>query len=137
MLSALITIIVPSTKVLKLRLSVTLNSGAESRRMKSYFWLNEDTPIKNLYELVESLHSMGNNVFKRYVNDKKNDFAEWIKTSLNDHELASQLEKTQDKNETEALILTKLLKEQTSEKHILKFICYPLLRDHVKNEKKV
>jgi len=99
---------------------------------ENYFWLDDNTPIRNLYELVEVLHKMGNITFKDYVNDKKNDFSEWVKNKLNDNELAAQLLKAKDKKETEAVILTKLLKEETTEKNILKFICYPLLKDKTK-----
>ena len=76
---------------------------------------------------------MDNPTFKQYVNEEKNDFSKWIKDIFKDDDLADKLLKTTDKKETVALILMKLLKEQTvSSGTIFKLICYPLLKDKIK-----
>ncbi|MEA2036429.1 MAG: hypothetical protein U9O94_02895 [Nanoarchaeota archaeon] len=92
------------------------------------FWLDEETPVKDLYELVLALHKMNNMAFKNYVDNKKNDFAKWIKNTLREDELSSQLLKAEDKKEAEAVILAKLLKDKGSDKNLLEFICKPLLK---------
>ena len=109
----------------------------EELKPEDYFWLDEKTSIKDLYELVEVLHSMDNLTFRKYVNEEKNDFSKWIRDIFKDEELANNLLKTTDKKEMLALILMKLLKEQGEYSGtILKFICYPLLRDKTNIQQK-
>ncbi|MBW2975366.1 hypothetical protein KY366_06625 [Candidatus Woesearchaeota archaeon] len=105
---------------------------------EKYLWLEENSPVRNLYELVCVLHNMSDLEFKRHVNEERNELGIWAKDKLGDKKLASQLSKAKDKRETEAVILAKLLKEEKTGKNMLRFVCHPLLKNKMrkaKNEK--
>jgi hypothetical protein len=64
--------------------------------------------IKNLRELSKTLDETPEDNFSEHVNDKKNDFANWIKNVLEDNELAEELYKTTDFKRTKQLVSARI-----------------------------
>ncbi|MFH1850205.1 MAG: hypothetical protein ABH879_08575 [archaeon] len=60
-------------------------------RPEQYFFLNDGTSVKNLYELLKSLNTMDDNTFGHHVNEHRNDFGNWIRDVLANSELADQV----------------------------------------------
>lgn len=63
------------------------------------FWTCDGRVVRNIYELADTIESMGDESFVYHVNDdhNKNDFAKWIREVLDDSELARRLEKVRYK----------------------------------------
>lgn len=61
------------------------------------FFLSSGTYIRNLHELYDSLLHMREELFHEHCDDDKNDFYNWVKGAVGDEELASRLEKVQDR----------------------------------------
>ncbi len=63
------------------------------------FWINYGPIINSLSELIEAIEQMKTYTFRYHVNqdNNKNDFADWIRSSLDDNELAMRLEGVMDK----------------------------------------
>jgi len=72
--------------------------------------------IKNLNQLLDVLNDISSESFEHHVNEEKNDFANWIRNSINDDELADILEKTLDFDKTKEIISDRIqLLEKKSE----------------------
>jgi hypothetical protein len=86
-------------------------SGEES------FWVNYGPIINNLTSLVEAIEKMRLYTFRYHVNqdNNKNDFADWIRTSLEDKDLAMRLEGVTDKDK-----YLEILKHRKDELKLLK-----------------
>jgi hypothetical protein len=56
-----------------------------------YFVTQEGVRLGNLKELALHLEDMGDDVYNTHANEEKNDFANWIKDCMNEHELANDL----------------------------------------------
>jgi hypothetical protein len=109
--------------------SAMYEKEAQDLNHDNYFWIDEKSPVKSLSELIPFLHK-GNRI--KNLGGKKEALIKWIGTQLKDHDLASQIEKSRDRKQIEAIILAKLLKDDIAKKHILKYICYPLLKEKTK-----
>lgn len=64
------------------------------------FWLVKGGELKNLEELEKALEMMDDATFSHHVNAEKNDFAGWIRNSVDDDELADTLDKIKTKETT-------------------------------------
>ena len=64
------------------------------------FKFGNGSSISDINGLWNSLGEMDDGTFRSYVNDEKNDFANWVKDVLNDNELAEKLFATKDKGES-------------------------------------
>ena len=60
--------------------------------------------IKNLKELMHVLGDISPDSFAHHVNSERNDFANWIRNSVKDAELADSLEQTTDFEETKRMV---------------------------------
>jgi len=60
---------------------------------KSCFWINNGPVLKNLKDLKKSLLIMSKETFSYHVNKEKNDFAVWVKNTLQDETLSNKLAK--------------------------------------------
>jgi len=81
-----------------------------------YFYLSNGRTIKNVHELVNALVGMTDHTFSCHVNDKKNDFANWIRHVYNDDLLAQKIEHTPNKKLTIKHITDALHNHQFSKK---------------------
>jgi len=70
----------------------------------SIFRVKNGKEIKNIKQLLKVLNSISHTSFSHHVNDEKNDFAAWIRTSVGDPELAEMLEKTTDFKSTKEIL---------------------------------
>ncbi len=73
------------------------------------FFLHDGIRLRNLEDLREELRFMNNEEFLSYVNNEKNDFANWIEYVVGDKELADRLRMTKDKEKTFNLINSRLI----------------------------
>ncbi len=64
---------------------------------QSFFRVIDGTEISSFEGLIESIKSMNDSVFTHHVNDKKNDFYNWIKDVLKMYELAHEIKNIYDK----------------------------------------
>ncbi|MGB9748296.1 MAG: hypothetical protein ACPLWC_00400 [Candidatus Woesearchaeota archaeon] len=55
--------------------------------------------IKSLKELVEELKTMNEELFRKHVNEEKNDFANWIKDVFGEEEIARKIYAINDRQE--------------------------------------
>jgi len=76
-----------------------------------YFILATGAPLKNIKELVDALDYMDQGVFEYHVNSEKNDFAEWIRWSLNEQELADTIRELSTIKETQNTIMKHLVRK--------------------------
>ncbi|MEM3126790.1 MAG: transketolase C-terminal domain-containing protein [Candidatus Woesearchaeota archaeon] len=68
------------------------------------FVLKSGEKIYSLHELYYSLKKMSDDIFNHHVNDKKNDFANWIKDSFKDQKLADAIKKSKTKEAIIAVV---------------------------------
>jgi hypothetical protein len=61
--------------------------------------LSDGTVIKSLHDLQLALMSMPENTFKKHVNNRKNDFSNWVRNAFSDHKLAANLEKSKRRSD--------------------------------------
>lgn len=73
------------------------------------FVFHDGRRIKNLLELSYFLENMSQQDFESFVNDKKNDFANWIEYVLHDKELSDALRLTKKMNITKDIIREKII----------------------------
>jgi hypothetical protein len=74
-----------------------------------YFILVTGVPLKNLKELAASLENMNDWVFNHHVNDARNDFSNWTKEILGEHELSEEIKALKNMREMETKILKHLV----------------------------
>ena len=74
------------------------------------FITNKGKRLETIYDLANEFEVMDENTFRHHVNDNKNDFAEWVATSLKDPILARRLRK-QTKRELMALEILRYIKK--------------------------
>jgi len=77
---------------------------------EQYFVLVTGTPLKNIKELIDALDYMDHWVFEHHVSHNRNDFADWIKWSLQEEELADILHELRTIHETQNAILKYLVR---------------------------
>jgi len=58
---------------------------------ESCFWCCDGRIMKNLSELEKGFNEMTDEAFNYHVNDDKNDFSTWVRESVGDKKLASDL----------------------------------------------
>ena len=75
------------------------------------FYLSNGKKFTNLKGLAKELKGITHDTFKHHVNEEKNDFAKWVKHSLQNDDLAIKIEKRLDKIEIELEILRHLVHE--------------------------
>ncbi len=65
-----------------------------------YFRLNNGRELKNIFDLIDALEKMNDEMFSYHVNTFKNDFANWVKFVFKENELADNLLRTRDRGES-------------------------------------
>lgn len=63
----------------------------EAPTSEQYFYLHNGIPVKNLAELIDQLVNMDQELFSYHVNQKNNDFANWISDVFGAKELARRI----------------------------------------------
>ena len=63
----------------------------EAATTNQYFYLYNGNVLKSLAELMDNLKNMDQEIFGQHVNQKNNDFANWIRDIFGEKELARRL----------------------------------------------
>jgi len=87
----------PSKKAVKTKLKKKLSED-------HYFVLLGGHKIKNVKDLADALEMIDENHFKHHVNDKKNDFANWIRDVFEEFDLAEKVKTAKNKDHTRLII---------------------------------
>jgi hypothetical protein len=66
---------------------------------KKYFWLGNNTVIRNLFELSDALKVIDDKTFEKHVNDKKNDFALWAEENYKNEHLTERIQRAKTKEQ--------------------------------------
>ncbi len=99
-------------KGLGLEFDITVRKKVLGEAPQEYhFVLMDGRRLKSIYDLIDSLEDMAEDTFRHHVNDLKNDFSTWIKDIFEEHGLADELRKIQDKLETQRSLLNHMVKE--------------------------
>ena len=73
------------------------------------FYLSDGRRLKSVYELIDALESMSDEIFKEHVNSAKNDFSSWIKDVFKEPNIAKDLKKIQNRIETQKALMKRLI----------------------------
>lgn len=73
------------------------------------FYLQDGKKLKSVYELIDALEHMSEDIFKQHVNEAKNDFSNWIKDVFEEPHVAKEIKKVQDKIEMQKILMKKLI----------------------------
>ena len=77
-----------------------------------YFMLCSGGIIKNVKELALTLDYLSDEEFNHHVNHERNDFSNWIKDVFKEKELAEHLAATQDKKDSQIIMLKHLINKR-------------------------
>jgi hypothetical protein len=75
------------------------------------FILHDGRQIESLFQLIDELETMGEDVFHHHVNEMKNDFANWARDVFSAHSLAEEMQRMRDRMETQRAVMKHLLRE--------------------------
>ena len=78
---------------------------------KHSFVLHDGRKLRTVYELIDELETMNNDVFKNYVNESKHDFANWLGDVFEAKDLSEEIRKTQNKLDNQRAIMKHLIRE--------------------------
>ncbi len=107
------------------------------------FFMHDGTALRNLEELREEIKFMSEEDFRRYVNDEKNDFANWIEYVIGDKELADRLRLTKDRENAFKLINSRIIflkiKLENQEENEINYVEREIerLKDNINREEKI
>jgi hypothetical protein len=90
--------------------TITTKSLGKAPEEKT-FVLKDGRKLRTLYELVDELETMSEGIFREYVNDMKNDFANWIEGVFGDKALAADLRKIKNRIEAQHALLKHLVRD--------------------------
>jgi len=79
-------------------------------RQEFCFNLADGRQLKNLMELSAALEDMDEATFRHHVNEARNDFANWVKDTMNEAELADKFNAKYTKAEHQIELLKHLIK---------------------------
>ncbi|MBI2142677.1 hypothetical protein HYU15_04300 [Candidatus Woesearchaeota archaeon] len=68
------------------------------------FWLSDGRIIRSAVELADAARTMSDEVYEYHANQRKNDFADWVRDIIKDEELAYAVRKATDKKGLEDAI---------------------------------
>src|SRR3989338_5082186 len=74
-----------------------------------YFFAANGTVARSLPELDQLLENMAADTFQNHVNMSKNDFANWVISSVGDTILGEQLVNVHEKSQMQLLILRRIV----------------------------
>jgi hypothetical protein len=91
---------------------VTVSKKIMGRAPEEYsFVLHDGRKLKTAYELIDELETMSEESFRNYVNDMKNDFANWMRDVFQEKHLADEMIKIRSRVDTQRAILKHLVRE--------------------------
>ena len=75
------------------------------------FVLHDGRKLRSIYELVDELETMNDGMFREYVFENKNYFADWVEHVFSEKGLADELRTTQDRIASQRAILKHIVRE--------------------------
>lgn len=103
-----------SKKVVKPKktVKVTVFSKVLGKAPEKYsFILHDGRKLRTVYELIDELETMNDDVFKDYVNEAKHDFANWLGDVFEAKDLSEEIRKTQNRIDNQRAIMKHLIRE--------------------------
>jgi hypothetical protein len=73
------------------------------------FYLSDGRRLKSVFELVDALEHMSEDMFKEHVNEMKNDFSSWMSDVFKEPNIAKEMKKIQDRIETQKMLMKRLI----------------------------
>ncbi len=96
----------------KVHVEVSIRKNIAGHAPEEYhFVLADGKKLKDMLELVESLEDMTEDVYRHHANEMKNDFSNWIRDIFNEHELADEVARINNKVDTQLAVMKHLLKK--------------------------
>lgn len=100
------------------RVKVTIERKALGKAPERYsFYLQDGRRLESIYELIDELETMSEDMFRRHVDKFNNDFANWIEHVFEEKTLAEELRLIRDRMDTQRALLKHLVRELTKELH--------------------
>ena len=91
---------------------VTVSKKIMGRAPEEYsFVLHDGRKLKTAYELIDELETMSEESFRNYVNEMKNDFANWLRDVFQEKHLADEMLKIRSRADTQRAIQKHLVRE--------------------------
>lgn len=87
---------------------------ANSKHKKTFYLITGET-FSTLESFSKKLLKMSEDVYHHHVTPAKNDFANWVRNSLNDEKLADKIDGHLSKMETEIEVLRHLVHEKKNQ----------------------
>jgi|GEM_PF-1489233 len=83
---------------------------------KLFFWLKSGTGLKSIREMANALTTMGDDEWVYHVNERKNDFSNWIRDVFGERELAEFLRRCRSKAEFQSKLYNHVVREEMRRK---------------------
>jgi len=104
--------VIRATKPRKAIYEVTIRKKILGKAPEEYhFQLKSGEKLESLYDLIDAMTEMSEEVFRHHVNDMRNDFSTWIKDVFDDENLAKEIKYINHKVEAQATLMRKMIKE--------------------------
>ena len=101
----------------KPKVEVTIKRKITGRAPEEYhFVLQDGRKLESVYELIDELETMHEDLWKHHVNEMKNDFANWIEHVFEDKNLAEDLREMEHKMDAQRALLKELVRALVEEK---------------------
>jgi len=98
----------------KPKIEVTIRKNVLGKApQEHHFVLQDGRTVKTVYQLVDELETMSEEMFRHHVNDFKNDFANWIEHVFDEKHLADEMRYIEDRLDTQRAILKELVRTLT------------------------
>lgn len=105
-------LVTPITLPPKVHVEVSIRKKIAGQAPEEYhFVLADGRKLKDMLELVESMETMTEDVYRHHASEMKNDFSSWVRDIFDEHELADEIAKINNKVDTQMAIMRHLLKK--------------------------
>lgn len=75
------------------------------------FYLKDGRELRTIYELIDELETMSEDMFRHHVNELENHFANWVEGVFEDKRLAEEMRELESQMEMQRAILKHLVRE--------------------------
>ncbi len=75
------------------------------------FVLHDGRKLNTVYQLIDELETMSEEVFQHHVNGERNDFANWLSDVFDEQSLADEINAVHDRIATQRALMKKLMRE--------------------------
>jgi len=76
-----------------------------------HFVLSDGRRVKNIFELIDTLDNMNDEIFRFHVGDQNNDFSNWLSDVFDEKQLANKLKRMTSKIEAQNVLLKHLIEK--------------------------